>query len=340
MQFKSILLFLGATLCGFFALANENNSLSPTEIYERTQAVLQHFNIADDSNSQLFLQDLTGQQSFEQIKSLLPHMQAEDAFSKFVNLSENNLSAFHDYDVKQVPDFSIQLSAEPAQAGFHQRLLKARKNFAAKKLTGLRIALDPGHMGDPVWDERTGKYVKHRDGRKLSEGLMVLQTALLLEEKLKALGAEVLITHRTPGAVSTIALENLNIREYADAELKRNTLSDWFQNLLTLAPAGPELYEAFEKSAEFQSLYSEKSRNKYFILREDLQARADLINNFKPDIVLVLHMDAKGISDHDSDLEHYNKVKTFDIDDRCEFWFTVGDEQVLFNCAFEYFYEG
>jgi N-acetylmuramoyl-L-alanine amidase len=60
-------------------------------------------------------------------------------------------------------------------------------------LHGVRIALDPGHIGGEPWDDRNGKYVTMGDGQRLSEGLMAWELAQLLAKDLRALGAEVYI---------------------------------------------------------------------------------------------------------------------------------------------------
>ncbi|MGZ3713553.1 MAG: N-acetylmuramoyl-L-alanine amidase, partial [Bdellovibrionota bacterium] len=80
--------------------------------------------------------------------------------------------------------------------------LPAFKKGSARPLAGLRIALDPGHIGGKGWDELTGKYIIDSKGGRLSEGIMAQEVALLLEQDLKKMGAEVLLTKRTLEPVS------------------------------------------------------------------------------------------------------------------------------------------
>src|SRR5262249_39621179 len=75
------------------------------------------------------------------------------------------------------------------------------------KLHGMRIALDPGHIGGEPWDERSGKYVQAADGSRLSEGVMALELALLLEKELRAAGAEVYID-RDFSPVTSVGFED------------------------------------------------------------------------------------------------------------------------------------
>lgn len=125
-------------------------------------------------------------------------------------------------------------------------------------LAGVRIALDPGHVGMAPWDERGGKYVTNSGGVKLSEGLMALQLALLLEHDLKSLGATVFVDRGGPLPVTA--------RDYRD-----------FQDASGV-----------------------------FFQRVDLDARAEKLWNFHPDITLILHFDAH--LDKDMNYEHSAKL--------------------------------
>jgi len=123
-------------------------------------------------------------------------------------------------------------------------------NDPKRPLAGLRIALDPGHMGGSPWDERGGKYLINSQQQKLSEGTMALTLALLLEEQFKKLGAEVYIDRR---------------------ELTPVTAHD-FQD-----------FDGVHSPAFFQ--------------RIDLDARAEKLWAFRPDVTLILHFDSH-IDDH------------------------------------------
>ena len=79
---------------------------------------------------------------------------------------------------------------------------------AFRPLTGLKVAIDPGHMGGEKWDEHTGKFMQpigQTNGRndKVSEGDLNLQTSMLLASQLEALGAEVRLTRYEQEAVAT-----------------------------------------------------------------------------------------------------------------------------------------
>src|SRR5690606_13996088 len=97
----------------------------------------------------------------------------------------------------------------------------------------VKIAIDPGHMGEDLWDKRTGKYVRHTDGRYLSEGILALQVSLLLKRDLENLGAEVLLTRVTADPVSKIPYEQLELEPYIKNEIRESIHQPWFQSLLS-----------------------------------------------------------------------------------------------------------
>ena len=248
--------------------------LSSEEIYRRTQVVLNHFQVPLEKNYQPELDALvysTDANYFNQHrKNLDPFAQID----RFYNIFPDQIISYKDRDSKKIPEY----------------LMPTRKNSQSKSLQGLRVVLDPGHMGGDVWDERTGKYVI-RGKTKVSEALMALQTALLIEKQLLAMGAQVLITHRELGPVSKIPFENLDLKNYARQELRYRSLEAWFQNIL-ISSAEKDLTSQFEKSPERQKLFSEIMRGEYYTVREDLFARTKMINDFKPDLTVVIHFDA------------------------------------------------
>ena len=268
-------------------------SINAREAFARTQAVLQHFGVPDEPDSQPLLDDLNGLQTTAGIAERIPFLDLSGGFQNFSfwDAAWNVLSVFRDRASKQVSDFKIRLAENAQFTDLKARLLDASMNPEDRPLAGLRIALDPGHMGGPVWDRRTEKYIEGPDGKIISEGLINLQTALLLESELVKLGATVFLTRRTLAPVTSIEYETFPLRDYALQEFRKRSLEDWFVDLLTIAPPGPKLYNAFAAHHQVKAIFSESMRSQYFILNADLTARKDLIRNFAPDITLVIHFD-------------------------------------------------
>ncbi|MES2768885.1 MAG: hypothetical protein V4596_07035 [Bdellovibrionota bacterium] len=305
MRIKSTLLMLGLFV-GLFSLTFSNFSfatededleiiprssydrsfispLTPAEIYTRTQSVLEYYNSPVLSTGQEELVKMNNLQSYSNIQKLLKYFDKQNTFDKLFTLSSNELKGFEDFNGKTKQTLNIKLNPTAAPTTF-QRL-----GTPSSPLRGLRVAIDPGHMGESQWDEMTGKYVKHQ-GKYLSEGVMALQTSLLLQSELKALGAEVELTRMGMVPVTEMKYEDLPVTKFAKTELLEHVYSPWFLKLLS-SGTGSVLHKAFDQNADRKKLWSDTSRYNYFILKEDLWARADKINNFKPDIVLIIHYD-------------------------------------------------
>jgi N-acetylmuramoyl-L-alanine amidase len=262
--------------------------VEPAEIFSRTQAVLDHFKIPAEPSYQSEIQSLSGKQTLEGLNNILPAFDATKQFDRFsaFQKSTSTLAAFQDRDSRETPDFNVTLAEAMGSASS-----LIAKGPADRPLLGLKVALDPGHMGSETWDLRTGKYVTDHHNHTVSEGLINLQTCLLLKARLEKLGATVLVTHETLGPVTKIPWEELNLGDYIPDELNSQTLESWFQTLVAKAPAGPVLFSAFDKSPYIKKIYSEDMRSDFFILIEDLHARAKLIEEFKPQITLIIHYD-------------------------------------------------
>ncbi|MGZ3711372.1 MAG: hypothetical protein ACXVBE_06430 [Bdellovibrionota bacterium] len=266
------------------ALAEENARALPVktrlpaeELFRRTQIVLDALAVPAERDYQDELSAFRFSTLPSQYQTMLKALDPSQQAKRFFDLENGSLQSYEDRDSKKLPEYRFGGKAELSQ----------------KKLSmqGLRIALDPGHMGGDVWDKRTGKYAQTRSGQVLSEGVINLQTSLLVEQKLKALGAEVLVTHRGLGPVSKVPYEKMDLSYYGKVELRARSLEDWFQNLLS-ATSENKLGSTFKNTSAVKKLFSEQARGDYYAKREDLIARADMIAAFKPDLTIVIHFDA------------------------------------------------
>jgi N-acetylmuramoyl-L-alanine amidase len=238
------------------------------------------------------------------MREVLPFLDIKGRFEQFHVLAtashgDPELQVFQDFGAKKHLDYAVRLAKDSERTEPTSRLgerilqaAKTAKQSPSKALAGLRIALDPGHMGGDPWDQRAGKFVKDRSGHKLSEGLMALQISLLLEQRFKALGAQVMLTHRSLAPVTRLPYESYDLRPFALKQLRQSTLLDWFQDTLSAGEPGSALYRAMESKAEFNKLFSEASRWKYFFLGTDLDERVAAIEAFSPDVTLIIHLDA------------------------------------------------
>lgn len=182
---------------------------------------------------------------------------------------------FELYKNKGVADLSMPMLQTIAILKQNHQRIPVSLN---KPLSGMRIAIDPGHIaGDLSIAKIEGRFVdmKLPDGRhyRLSEGELNLATALVLRDSLRKQGAEVLLT-RSKGNISPIGLtwEQWCDQRLADA-------------MRAKGKSAQEIAHA-KKKAFPAHLYRD------YFLSEDLEARAAMINYFKPDLTIVIHYNA------------------------------------------------
>jgi len=141
----------------------------------------------------------------------------------------------------------------------------------AKPLAGVRIAIDPGHLGGP-WAKMEGRWFQIGDEIPITEGDMVLIVSRLVREQLEQLGAEVQLVRETTRPVTRLRrIAFLN--EAYQSLLRSGRLDGW-------PPAAAQ--RRILKEAE-----------KLFYRTAEIRARAELINEtIQPDLVLCLHFNA------------------------------------------------
>jgi N-acetylmuramoyl-L-alanine amidase len=264
-------------------------NLNPEEFFLRTQSVLNHFGVPREAPPNL--PELDNLSTLAQAQSRLRYFDLQKTFSKLFSFENGFLVGYQDSQSKKVLDFNVKLKSSSAP------LFRPSIFSLNLPLSGLRVAIDPGHIGSPEWDRMTGKYVQDSRGRKVSEGVIALQTSLLLQRELERLGAQVVLTHSKLTPVTDVDYNSFDLRPYALEELRDQVHAPWFINLISKNPAGAKLYKSFEDDSNFKQLFSERSRRDYFIKRADLFARAEIINEFDPHITLIVHYDTISSTD-------------------------------------------
>ena len=170
----------------------------------------------------------------------------------------------------------IQTGNSPADGVFRLRFAPEESNpprdwrsakelppiTSEKPLAGLKIAIDPGHIGGN-WAKMEERWFVVGAGAPVQEGDMTLQVAKLLKPRLETLGAVVTLVRSTLEPVTPIRPEAL-------------------LSLATDSAAGSP-----QKLAE-----------RLFYRTAEIRARAELVNTtLKPDLVLCLHFNAEAWGD-------------------------------------------
>jgi N-acetylmuramoyl-L-alanine amidase len=151
-----------------------------------------------------------------------------------------------------------------------------------KLLSGLRIALDPGHLGGK-WAKMEERWFQVGDSKPVQEGDLTLCMARLLATRLRDLGAKVSFVRNDDEP--TTAKRPDDFRELARKILIRNGVPQ--PRAEVLDSSDPEK----EKTIRWQSEI-------LFYRFSEIRRRAALVNfKLRPDLVLCLHFNAEGWGD-------------------------------------------
>lgn len=197
---------------------------------------------------------------------LLDDVYAPDrAWAKCIKTSEESaLIGYGDGKPLFRLDFARRACEVTKPAGFWRP--RQGKRPKGRPLQGLRIALDPGHLGGE-WARTEKRWYQIGDNKPVTEGDMTLEVARILCEELRLLGAEVSLT-REDSTPST-HLRPVDLRREAKQSL-----------------------ESQKKHVGEDSLHQESE--KLFYRTAEIRARANKVNKIlKPDLVLALHFNAE-----------------------------------------------
>jgi N-acetylmuramoyl-L-alanine amidase len=115
------------------------------------------------------------------------------AFTPFLDINDSRVVIYSSPNDRRVPQFTLQF-APPSQAREPMRWFRTPAEFRArphpldKPLEGLRIAIDPGHIGGP-WAEMEERSTRYHGSAPVREGDLNLITGGLLKQELTNMGA-------------------------------------------------------------------------------------------------------------------------------------------------------
>ncbi len=197
------------------------------------------------------------------------------------------------------PDVACILTDRDAQSWFTLRFAKEERKRApvprpwrpaqalppAKKagvLSGVKIALDPGHIGGE-WAKMEERWFKSGDAPPVEEGEMTLRVAKMLAVKLRELGARVSFVRDKAEPVTPFRPGDF--REMARGILRAGGNEN-----------PPEEFEGPDDPLREQSVRWQSEI--LFYRTSEIRQRARLVNStLRPDVVLCLHFNAEAWGD-------------------------------------------
>lgn len=189
----------------------------------------------------------------------------EDAWTGRIEIKDAE-ALIHNGSAKSV--FRLEFAPSPTAAAKPAVFWRARHGKRAQSLPlqGLRVAIDPGHLGGP-WARMEERWYQIGENKPVTEGDMTLIVAKLLRTELEARGAIVTLT-REDSRPST------DLRPADLVEEAKRSLSEQEKSL------GPENVR--------------QESEKLFYRTAEIRARAEKVNKtIKPDIVLAVHFNAE-----------------------------------------------
>lgn len=293
---------------GYISTSNESlfnravtvdTSLSPGERLRRFNLALDSLKIPRESTPDFSEFPTADQVSFEAIQSRLAIMDPDAGLRRYLKLEPSSVTLHQDFWSSLLPqsleEFSLALKPSGNNEDSNELLARLDQVSSQVKdpsnslpLSGLKVVIDPGHMGTPFWDEETGKYVEIK-GVRVSEGQINLWTALLTANELESLGAKVTLTRSIDGSVSAESSEQFDVSPYLN-QYFYSSLDSWMSPLLSLSDS--DLINRVRSAPETKKAYTSTQKTQFYITGADLEARSKMIDEEKPDVVIDIHFDA------------------------------------------------
>ena len=182
--------------------------------------------------------------------------------------------------------FTLHFAKDKASAERVPRLWQPAMSLPPAKpdkpLSGLRIALDPGHLGGK-WAKMEERWFQVGDSPPVQEGDLALRVARLLAPRLRKLGARVSFVRNSAEPIT--AKRPDDFRELAKKILIKNGVPQPRTNVLD--SNDPDKEQTIRWQSEI-----------LFYRYSEIRRRAVLVNTkLHPDLVLCLHFNAEGWGD-------------------------------------------
>ncbi len=204
----------------------------------------------------------------ERFEALLDQVYSVDGGMRaYLRISPESLTLFSDSS-KTTPLFSLFFSNEFSSVRPNPHPPRYPENpLREKPLQGLRICLDPGHIGGD-FSKLEERFFQMEQNPPVEEAKLNLMTCRIIESQLKAYGAEVVWTKEDEVPVTSLRPSDL-----------RQEALQWIFDL---------------GSTQFLPVETEivKRANMLFYRTAEIRARAERIQKLKPDLTVCLHYNA------------------------------------------------
>jgi N-acetylmuramoyl-L-alanine amidase len=226
----------------------------------------------------------------EEFKSRVPLYSADGALYQYLTVSGEKAELFADR-AKSVKLWELYFARKPAANAVATNLPAVAAN-GDQPLAGLRICLDPGHIGGD-WADMEERHFRIRGGPWVDEAELNFETCKWIDQGLKEAGATVYWTKRlgvpvTPKRPADFVTQAITLMWRQDEKKASRLASNGLLKLL-------QWYEEL-----------------IFYRVAEIQARAEVIRELRPDLTLCVHYNAFGWSKRGPRLyQNVNRIVIF-----------------------------
>ncbi|MCE0523017.1 MAG: hypothetical protein LV480_08915 [Methylacidiphilales bacterium] len=216
----------------------------------------------------------------------------DGAFWSYADINDERVVIFSD-TTKAHPIFTLHFAPSDSACAPLPYAYKthAISSDPARPLKGIRIALDPGHIGGD-WAVLEARYFKLDGDPPVEEAKLNLITCELLAERLQADGADIIwakhdyepVTHLRPGDLHREAIAALGLAGHMTTNSSGYTPSFLFGLPLPHAP------HRSNQAAMEERIDNEAALLFYRVA--EIRARGDVVNRQHPDLTICVHYNA------------------------------------------------
>jgi len=198
----------------------------------------------------------------------------DGAFWKFARIDDDKVVIFSDPGRTPPALFTLYFAPSDSACAPLPYAYKtgAVSSDPTRPLKGLRIALDPGHIGGD-WARLEGRYFKIGDDPSVEEAKLNMITCNLLAERLEADGAEIIWAKHDYEPTTDLRPDSLRREAIAALTLR------------------PDTTKRKSDKAAIERMITNEAALLFYRVAE-IRARADLVNKQHPDLTICVHYNA------------------------------------------------
>jgi hypothetical protein len=194
-------------------------------------------------------------------------------FWKYVQIDDSRATIFSDFGHREAL-FTLHFAASDSSCAPlpYKYKTQALSRDPSRPLQGLRIALDPGHIGGD-WAKLEGRYFKLGDDPPVEEAKLNMITCDLLAERLQADGADVVWAKHGYEPTTDLRPDSLHREAIAALALR------------------PDTTKRISGEPAIQRMIANEAALLFYRVAE-IRARAERVNDLHPDLTICVHYNA------------------------------------------------